>query len=199
MGASRGALAALIGTLVPMVLAAQATPPADVLLQRADGLARDGRFTDAADAYRTILDGTAVDGVRERARAGLTLSLLRKGDFIGARVEGTLLGETPGASARSLSLYGDSLWSSGLFDEAERAYNASLATDPDDPRAHHGRARSLTARGRLDEALAEARDAIAGAPDEAEVHHMLGVIYERQRRFPDAAAAFGEQIARLPS
>jgi predicted aspartyl protease/Flp pilus assembly protein TadD len=198
--ASRGALAALVGTLagVPIALAAQAQLTPDVLLQRADGLVRDGRFTDAADAYRNILGGTAGDGERERARAGLTLSLLRKGDFAGARAEGALLGGTPGASARSRSLYGDSLWSSGLFDEAERAYDASLTLDPDDPRAHHGRARALTARGRFDDALAEAQHAIAGAPDEAEFHHMLGVIYERLRRFPDAAAAFGEYIARLP-
>jgi predicted aspartyl protease len=197
---SRGALAALVATLagVPIVLAAQLQPPADVQLQRADGLVKDGRFTDAADAYRAILDDPSAGGVRERAQAGLTLSLLRKGDFIGARTEGARLGETPGASAPSLSLFGDSLWSSGLFDEAERAYDASLLVDRDDPRAHHGRARALTARGRIDEALAEARRAIAGAPAEPEFRHMLGVIFERQRRFADAAAAFGDYVAMLP-
>jgi len=197
----RGALAALVGTLagVPLVLGAQAPPQTSVQLQLADGLVRAGRFTDAAAAYRHILlDDAAAREVRERARAGLTLSLLRKGDFAAARAEGALLGETPGASARSLSLYGDSLWSSGLFDEAERAYDASLAVDSQDPRAHHGRARSLTEHGRLEEALAEARQAVAIAPDDAEFHHMLGVIYERQRRFPDAAAAFTEYVALLP-
>src|SRR5215471_8711584 len=155
----RGAIVPLISLLVgvPIVLAAQAQLPADVQLQRADGLVRDGRFSDAVAAYRHLLvDGTA-DAVRERARAGLTLSLLRTGDFAGARTEGARLGETPGASAASLALYGDSLWSSGLFDEAERAYDASIERDPADARAHHGRARSLTARGRFDEALAEAR------------------------------------------
>src|SRR5215472_8407958 len=135
----RGAIVPLISLLVgvPIVLAAQAQLPADVQLQRADGLVRDGRFSDAVAAYRHLLvDGTA-DAVRERARAGLTLSLLRTGDFAGARTEGA----PPGASAASLALYGDSLWSSGLFDEAERAYDASLAIDPAEPRAHHGRAR----------------------------------------------------------
>jgi len=197
----RGALVSLISLLVgvPIVLAAQAQIPSDVLLQRADGLIRDGRFSDAADAYRRLLVDAAAAAVHERARAGLTLSLLRTGDFAGARTEGARLGETPGASAASLALYGDSLWSSGLFDEAERAYDASLAIDSADPRAHHGRARLLTARGRFDAALAEASQAVAGAPDEAEFHHMLGVIYERQRRFDAAAAAFGEYIARLPN
>jgi predicted aspartyl protease/Flp pilus assembly protein TadD len=196
MGGGRRALVALVSTLVgvPFVLAAQA--PVDVQLQHADALVRDGRFTDAADTYRRILAGEAADSVRERARAGLTLALLRTGDFAAARAEGAGLAEAPGAE--SLALYGDSLWSSGLFDEAERAYAASLARDPGQPRAHHGRARALTARGRLDDALAEAREAIRGKADEAEFHHMLGVIYERQRRFADAAAAFGEYVARLP-
>jgi predicted aspartyl protease/Flp pilus assembly protein TadD len=196
----RGALAALLGTLagVPIVLAAQTQPFSDLQLQRADGLVRDGRFTDAADAYRSILNASPTGVVRERAQAGLTLSLLRKGDFAGARTEGARLGEAPGASAHALSLYGDSLWSSGLFDEAEHAYEAALAVDADDPRAHHGRARALTARGRLDEALVEAKRAIAGASEEAEFHHLLGLLYERQRRFPDAAAAFGDYVALLP-
>jgi tetratricopeptide (TPR) repeat protein len=196
----RDGLAALVGALaaLPILLAAQAQPSADLQLQRADGLFKVGRFTEAVIAYRDILGGTVAGGERERAQAGLTLSLLREGDFAGARAEGAHLGETPGASARSLSLYGDSLWSSGLFDEAERAYDAALAVDRDDPRAHHGRARALTGRGRLDEALAEARRAIAGAPDEAEFHHIMGLVFERQRRFADAAAAFGEYVARLP-
>ena len=199
MGA-RGALAALLGTLagVPLLLAAQTQPLTDFQLQRADGLVRDGRFTDAADAYRSILNASPTGVVRERAQAGLTLSLLRKGDFAGARVEGARLGEAPGASAHALSLYGDSLWSSGLFDEAEHAYEAALAVDDDDPRAHHGRARALTARGRLDEAMVEAKRAIADASEEPEFHHLLGLLYERQRRFPDAAAAFGKYVSLLP-
>jgi predicted aspartyl protease len=39
---------------------------------------------------------------------------------------------------------------------------------------------------------------VAGAPEEAEFHHILGVIYERQRHFAAAAAAFADYIARLP-
>src|ERR1051326_3144148 len=196
MGGGRRALVALVSTLVgvPFVLAAQA--PVDVQLQHADARGRDGRFTDAADTYRRILAGEAADSVRERARAGLTLALLRTGDFAAARAEGAGLAEAPGAE--SLALYGDSLWSSGLFDEAERAYAASLARDPGQPRAHHGRARALTARGRLDDALGEAREASRGKAEGAEFHQLPGVICERQRRFAGAAAAFGEYGARLP-
>jgi predicted aspartyl protease len=199
MGVHR-ALVPLIGLLigVPVVLPAQA-PSADVQLRHADGLVREGRFSDAAAAYRHVLStGASADAVRERAQAGLTLSLLRTGDFAGARTEGARLGETPGASASALALYGDTLWSSGLFDEAERAYAASLAADPVEPRAHHGRARSLAAVGRLDAALVEANTAVSGAPSEAEFRHLVGVIYERQRRFAAAAAAFDDYVSLLP-
>lgn len=199
-GAARAFVSLIVTAIgIPIVIAAQTPVPADIQLQQADGYVRDGRFTDAAKAYRHIL-GTpsAVGAVRERAEAGLTLSLLRTGDFAGARTVGARLGSRPGASADALALYGDSLWSSGLFEEAERAYSASLARDPADPRAHHGLARFLTARGRLDEAVLEAEQAISRAPDEAEFRHLLGFIYERQRRFGDAAAAFAEYVARLP-
>ena len=184
--------------VVPIALAAQ--PPAfDTQLQQADGLIRDGRFTDAARVYRTLLAGGAdADAVRERARAGLTLSLLRTGDFAGARVEGARLAGIPDASPASIALYGDTLWSSGLFDEAERVYESSLARDPAEARARHGRARSLTAHGRLDAALVEAQAAVAASPSEAEFRHLLGVIYERQHRFVDAAAAFAGYVALLP-
>src|SRR5262245_12472150 len=196
---SRGPLVTLIGLLigVPIALPAQA-PPADVQLQHADGLVRDGRFSAAANVYRHILDAGVSASLRERAQAGLTLALLRTGDFVGARTEGARLAETPGASAAAVALYGDTLWSSGLFDEAERAYASSLAVDPSEPRAHHGRARSLTAIGRFDAALVEAQTAVAGAPSEAEFRHLVGVIYERQRRFADAASAFADYVSLLP-
>src|SRR5437868_14307788 len=108
-------LAALIGAAgLPIGLPAQAPASADLQLQRADGLIRDGRFTDAAQAYRRLLAAGA-ETVRERAQAGLTLSLLRKGDFAGARAEGARLAEASDLSPASLALYGDTLWSSGLF------------------------------------------------------------------------------------
>jgi len=73
------ALLPLIATVtgVPFVLAAQAQVPADAELQQADGFIRDGRFIDAEAAYRHILNTpSSTDTVRERAEAGLTLSLL---------------------------------------------------------------------------------------------------------------------------
>src|SRR4051812_35548639 len=69
---------------------------------------------------------------------------------------------------------GDAYWASGLFEEAEAAYDRALGASATDARAHHGRARVLAARGQLDAALREALEAVRLAPSSPEVHHTLG-------------------------
>jgi tetratricopeptide (TPR) repeat protein len=196
-----GLLLALASALLaPLVLAAQAPPSAapDIQLQLGDLLAGDARFRDAAEAYRNAL--TAADpAIARRAQAGLALMLLRVGDFAGARVQAEQLTAAGAANAAAVSLYGDTLWAFGLFEESGNAYDAALKLDPADPRAHHGRARALTARSRLADALVEAQEALRLSPREFEFHHTVGVIYERQRRYDDAAAAFGNYVNLIPN
>jgi predicted aspartyl protease/Flp pilus assembly protein TadD len=201
MGTS-GLLAAVAALVVaPLMLAAQAPPPAsaDIQLQLGDALAGDARFRDAADAYRRAAGDASADPVlTRRARSGLALMLLRVGDFAGARAQAEQLTGTGPADAPALSLYGDTLWALGLFDEAVRGYEASLEADPANARAHHGRARALTARSRLADGLVEAQQAVHLAPRDPELHHTVGVIYERQHRYDEAAAAFGNYVTLLP-
>ncbi len=78
-------------------------------------------------------------------------------------------------------------------------YDGALKSDEGEARAHHGRARMLTARNRLDEALVEAQEAVRLAPREPEFHHTVGVIYERQHRYEEAAAAYGNYVNLLPN
>ncbi|HEX9365672.1 MAG TPA: retroviral-like aspartic protease family protein [Vicinamibacterales bacterium] len=192
--------AALLAPLLP--LAAQAPPPAsaDTQLQLGDGLAADARFRDAADAYRRAIAAPAPDpAVTRRARLGLTVMLLRVGDFAGARAQVEPLAQAASPDAPAWSLYGDTLWAFGLFEEAEHAYDAALQADPLDARGHHGRARALTAGSRLADALVEAQAALTLAPRDPELHHTVGVIYERQHRFDEAAEAFGAYVTLLPS
>jgi Flp pilus assembly protein TadD/predicted aspartyl protease len=194
------ALAALV--LVPLILAAQApsSATADIQAQLGDLLAAEARFREAVDPYRRAVAAAGEDAeLRLRAQAGLALALLRTGDFVAARTEAQALVALDPASARGLALYADTLWASGLFDEAEATYEEALKADAGEARAHHGRARTLTARSRFDEALVEAQEALRLAPREAEFHHDVGVIYERQRRFEEAAAAFGNYVNLLPN
>jgi Flp pilus assembly protein TadD/predicted aspartyl protease len=196
------ALASLVVAPVVMPTAAQAPPSAsaDIQLQLGDLLASEARFRDAADAYQLALVAASADvPVARRARAGLALMLLRTGDFAGARAHAEQLTRSDAADAAAQSLYGDTLWAFGLFDEAEHAYESALKADPSNARGHHGRARTLTARSRLADAMVEAQQALMLAPRESEFHHTVGVIYERQHRFDEAAAAFGNYVNLLPN
>ncbi len=196
-------VAVLVSLVVlPWLLAAQApqSAAADIQLQFADLLMNEARFRDAIDPYRRAMAAAGDDLThKRRAHAGLVLALLRTGDFAGARAEAQQLTATDGGDARGQALLGDTLWSSGLFEEAEQAYAAALKADRTEARAHHGRARALTARNRPADALVEAQEAVKLAPREAEFHHTVGVIYEREHRYEDAAAAFGNYVNLLPN
>ena len=184
----------------PLVIAAQAPRDADVQLQFAGILMREARYRDAADAYRRAIPLTGDDAVlTSKAHAGLSLALLRIGDFPGARREAERARTAEPASPAVEALYADTLWASGLFDEAERAYDDALGQNPAEARARHGRARALAAHNRLDDAFAEATEAVRLAPREPEFHHTLGVIYERQRRYDAAAAEFESYVDLLPN
>ena len=171
---------------------------ADVQVQLGDLLFAEGRYAEAGDAYRRAV-GAADSGLARRAGAGLVLSLLRTADFQAAQQAASDLGQAHPTDPAIGAMRGDALWSTGRFEEAEAAYDAALASNATQPRARHGRARSLAARNRLDEALADARGAVRLSPREAEFHHTLGAVYERLLRFDDAAAALSSYIDLLPN
>jgi Flp pilus assembly protein TadD/predicted aspartyl protease len=186
---------------LPFLVAAQAPRPAggaDVHLQLANLLFAEGRFAEARDSYRRAV--AAEDPLASsEAGAGLVVSLLRLGDFQGAFKEATTLNQTRGEDAQITAAYGEALWASGMFEEAEAAYERSLKLDPEQARARHGRARSLAAQGRLSEAMVEAQEALRLSPREGEFYYTVGSIYERLNRFDEAAAAFGNYVNLLPN
>jgi tetratricopeptide (TPR) repeat protein len=96
-----------------------------------------------------------------------------------------------------LALFGDALWASGLFAQAEEAYAAAVALDPASARAHHGVARVLASRGRLPQALEEAEAALRAAPNDAEIQNTVGYVHERMLRFDEAADAYSRYLALL--
>ena len=109
----------------------------------ADLLFDEGRYVEAFDAYEPRAEdaadsahvGEAPLGRRSRRRCGSPSSTSR----------GTRPRRSRGpsrADADAMSLYGDALWSSGLFDEAEQKYQDALAIEPNCRAALHGLARS---------------------------------------------------------
>jgi tetratricopeptide (TPR) repeat protein len=203
IGTRRVAFALLVGLVgaASFVLQADATAQseiAEIQIQLATELFAEGRYAEALDAYQRAVQASAADDVR-RPRAGVIVSALRIAEFDLARREAELLVKAAPRDADALALHGDALWSSGLFEEAEVRYQEALAINPDAARARHGRARTLAGRSRLTEAMDEAQAALRLAPRDLEIHHTIGAIYERQRRFEEAAGAFSNYVNLLPN
>jgi tetratricopeptide (TPR) repeat protein/predicted aspartyl protease len=184
----------------PLTLLAQAPPNVTIQLQFARLLMNEARYRDAVEAYRRAVAVAGDDAaLAPEAHGGLARALLKTGDFATARKEAEIAAAALPDDASIQALYGDTLWASGLFDEAEHAYVQAIARNPAEARAHHGLGRSLTAHNQLDDAFAEVQEALRLAPREAEFHHTVGVIYERQHKYDEAAAAFGNYVNLLPN
>jgi predicted aspartyl protease len=116
-----------------------------------------------------------------------------------ARTDAEKLKAAAPRDPEALSLYGDSLWAGGLFDEADGEYRDALGIAPGSARARFGRARSLATRSHLDEALNEALAASAAAPRDGEIHAQIAEIYERLHNFDQAATEYTNYINLLPN
>lgn len=198
----RSSLIVAIACALALQMAVSAQDPApasaDAQVQQGDRLFAAGRYAEAADAYRRALDAQ-VPETAVRAGVGVVLARLRRGDFSEAFALAGDLRRAHPRSAAVAAVHGDALWSYGLFEEAETAYQEALQIDPVLPRARHGRARVLAARNRLADAVAEAEEALRLSPREGEFHHTLGSIHERMHRFEEAAAAYGRYVNLLPN
>jgi Flp pilus assembly protein TadD/predicted aspartyl protease len=181
-----------------LIVAAQASPsaPADVQIQLGDLLLAEGRYAEAADAYRRALPS---DTLGARAGVGLVITQLRLGEFDRAHQEALALRARFQDVADVAAVDGDALWAYGFFAEAEAAYEAAIKADPAQPRARHGRARGLAARGKLPEAIGEAQEALRLNPREAEFHYTVGSIYVRMHSFEEAALAFRNYVNLMPN
>jgi tetratricopeptide (TPR) repeat protein len=193
--------AALAASALVLGVSADATlqsQSAEIQRQLGDRLMDEGLYIDAMEAYELALE-TAPPDQRRPSQAGLTRSALRIAQFATARRAAAALAGASPRDPEALALYGDALWASGLFQEAEAQYDAALAIEPQLARGRLGRARSLAARSQLEAALAEALVALKLAPRDLEIHHTLGGIYERLRRYEEAAGSFSSYLNLLPN
>jgi predicted aspartyl protease/Flp pilus assembly protein TadD len=199
-GSCTAAIACLV-VAASFVIHADVTPQSqsgEIQLQLANALYRDGRYQDSLDAYRRALAAVGPDDQRT-ARAGVVRSALRVAEFDLARVEADALVKSSPLAPEAIVLYGDALWASGLFEEAENQYRRVLEVSPDLARGHHGMARALAARSKLPEAMEEAQTALRLSPRDLELHHTVGAIYERMHLYEQAAGAFANYVNLLPN
>jgi predicted aspartyl protease len=171
---------------------------ADLQFQLGNLLTEETRFREALDAYNRAL-ATDDHDLQVRARAGKVKTALRIAEFDLAQKEGELLRASAPGDPEALALYADSLWSAGLFDEADEVYREALSINKESSRARFGMARSLATRSKLDEALIEAQAAAAMSPRDGEIHAEIGEIYQRMHRFDEAANAYNNFINLLPN
>lgn len=193
------ALAAVAASV--MVIQADVAPQsqsAEIQLQLGSQLLQEGRYLDALDAYELALDASAA-GESRAAHVGLVQAALRVARFQTAHESGAELARMAPRDPEALALYGDALFAAGLFQEAEAQYQSALALEPNLSRGRHGMARSLAARSQLDAALAQAQEAVRLAPRDLETHHTMGSIFERMRRYEEAANAFTNYLNLLPN
>ena len=188
--------ALFVGTT--LALRADVDADADLQYQLGSLLFEETRYREALDAFdrATRTDDPAL---AIRARKGKVRSALRLAEFAVARAEAQTLRQQAPGDSEVLSLYGDALWSHGLFDAADEAYREAVARSPESPRARFGRARSLAAVNRLGEALDTALSASADAPRDGEIHALVGELYKRLNQYEQAALAYGSYINLLPN
>ena len=186
--------------LTAAVLGAQGRDANDAGLQYQLGtlLFDETRYREALDAYRKAVT-TDNKSLSVQARIGIVKSALRLGEFVEAQKEATTLKLQDPKNPDVIAIHADALWSAGLFDEAHQEFKDALAVEPELSRGHHGLARALASQNKLEEALNEAQMALKLAPRDEEIHHTVGSIFERMRRYEQAAAAYGNYVNLLPN
>ena len=171
---------------------------ADLNFQLANQLFEENRLHEALRAYDRATQTDDL-GLALQARKGKIRTALKVAEFGLARQEAEKLTGGVPPDTEALALLGDAMWSNGLFDEADRAYERALAQDPNYPRARFGKAKSLATRSRLQEGLDEALAASAAAPRDGEIHAGIGDMYERLNRYDEAVVAYNNYINLLPN
>ena len=178
--------------------ASSSVDDAEVQLQLANLLFDETRFEEALNAYKRA--GETTDGsLAVAARIGFVRTALRIGRFQEAQREAMSLRTMAPRNPEALSAYADALWSAGMFDEAETSWRDALSMAPGSSRGRHGLARALASQSKLEQALDEAQAALKSSPRDAELHHTVGSIFERMRRYEQAAAAYTSYINLLPN
>ena len=191
------ALAVALTFFTP-IMSAISPDAAEVQIQLGKLLFTDGRYVEAFNAFEQAKPHED-PRVRREALTGAVKSGLRLGDFTHAYADAQLLAKTSAKDSESIALFADALWAAGLFEQSEQKYQDALAIGRNNGRALHGLARSLAARNKLNEALETAQAALNSDPRDAEFHHTVGSVYERMRRYEEAANAYSSYINLLPN
>ena len=183
--------------IVGVCLRAETDADAELQYQLGSVLLDSSRYREAVAAFESATKSDDAALVM-RARKGKIRAALRIAEFGIAQETAEALHAQPNVDAEGIALYGDALWASGRFDDADGAYWRAVEKTPGSARALYGRARTLATVSRLDEALDSALAASAASPRDGDIHALIGELYERLRRYDEAANSFRSYINLLP-
>jgi tetratricopeptide (TPR) repeat protein len=107
----------------------------------------------------------------------------------------TALAEHPG-DLRLTRLHAQALRQSGKPDQGVAVMEDALKKHDDDPAAYIALAQLYSDVDRGAQAVKILRDAQAKFPDDTTIVFELGAVYDKQKKFPDAEAAFKELLSR---
>jgi predicted aspartyl protease/thioredoxin-like negative regulator of GroEL len=183
-----------------LAVTARGGAPGDAVVQFQIGtlLFEETRYAEALEAFRKAASSDD-RSIAVPARIGVVKSALRIGEFTEAQREAQALTELAPHDAEAMTVHADALWSVGAFDEAEAEYRDALSQSPGLSRGLHGLARALASHNLLDEAMNAAQAALKESPRDPEIHHTVGAIFERLRRYEQAAAAYSNYVNLLPN
>lgn len=163
--AARGRLIAfgLLWFFVTLSVESSVVPLADVIFEHRLYLPSFGAFLVAACGFAALRDRLGARGRAARVAAGLAVVVL-----------------ACASHARN-----------AVWTDAGALWMDVLAKSPNSPRAHNNAANVyLMPRGRIDEAIAHYQTALHLLPEYPDAHNNLGLAYQRQGRFAEAAREY---------
>ena len=174
---------------------------AELQFQLGTLLFEETRYREALEAFRKAVGADDPRPSPLQARIGVVKSALRLGEFIEAQHEATTLQAAGAAQRRRASRCtptrcgrpGCSTRPHQEFSDALGARARSVAR-PSRPGARAGVAEQAR-RG----AERSAGSRSSSSPRDGEIHHTVGAIFERMRRYEQAAAAYGNYVNLLPN
>ena len=144
--AIRGVLVVAMATAVGLSIQGRTSgDDAELQFQLGSLLYDETRFDEAREAFRKASESDDPK-LKLRARIGVVKTALLVGEFEEAQREAASLRSDDPRNPEAIAIHADSLWSAGLFDEAEREFRDALAIAPEMSRGRHGLAKALASR-----------------------------------------------------
>jgi tetratricopeptide (TPR) repeat protein len=171
-------------------------PDKDEDMTAGSELFRAGKFDEAADRFRKVIERypTQYEGY-----FNLGLALLKKGEADAAITALEKAAEVNPQSVDSLFALGECYFAKGETEKAEQSFSRAIALNPESPLAHYNLGLVFYKLGKNEEALAAFERSIALKPDNASAHYQAGLAAIRLQSYDKAVKSFEEFLKLEPN